>query len=178
MKQRQNTVCQNQFPSRDMGGIKIYFKGKLLCISPTSWFAQLVSGLNLPKLISLIKNVGIIFLQYAVYLSNFSYICEIFIPKCFLKRKYCDIILGKLQWAEMWHPVTDSIFCVLMMLEYMLCPLNMQLCSLLGPYWHNFLRLVVLVQDLSGRMNSRLHDLIWLPFQNNKKKKIKENVRH
>lgn len=73
MKQRQNTVCQNQFPSSDMGGIKIYFKGKLLCTSPTSWFAQLVSVLKLPNLISLIKNVGIIVLQYAVYHSNFSY---------------------------------------------------------------------------------------------------------
>lgn len=61
MKQGQNTVCQNQFPSRDMGGIRIYFKGKLLCMSPTSWFAQLVSVLKLPKLISLLGNVGIIF---------------------------------------------------------------------------------------------------------------------
>lgn len=109
MKQRQNIVCQNQFPSRDMGGIKIYFKGKLLCMSPKPWFAQLVSAKssqnNFPN-----KECWNNFLQYRVYHSNFSYICEIFIANCVLKRKYCNIILAELQWAEMWHPVTDSIF--------------------------------------------------------------------
>lgn len=44
MKQRQNTVCQNQFSSRDIGGIKIYFKGKLLYMSLKPWIAQFVSA--------------------------------------------------------------------------------------------------------------------------------------
>lgn len=46
------------------------------------------------------------------FIIAISHICEIFIPRCFLKRKYSNIILGKLQRAEMWHPVTDSIFSV------------------------------------------------------------------
>lgn len=58
-----------------------------------------------------------------------------------------------------------SVFSIhLMMLEYLLCVLNMQFCSSAGLYWHNFLRLVMIVQDLNRRMNSQLDYLIWLPF--------------
>lgn len=34
------------------------------------------------------------FFKYAVYPSNSLYICEIFIPMCFQKRKYCNILLS------------------------------------------------------------------------------------
>lgn len=129
---------------------------------PKPWFA-LVSVLKLPKLISLIKNVGII-------LCNMQYILEI-------SRIYVKFLWPVVSWREniamsYWESFSGlkcgiqlliQYLMYLMMLEYILCFLNMQLCSSVGLYWHNFLRLVMLVQDLNRRMNRQL---IWLAFQN------------
>lgn len=134
-------------------------------MSPTSWFAQLVSVAKLPKLISLIKNVGIIF-------CNMWFILSIFIFMWNFHSQLWRENTGISYWASfsvlrygIQLLLQYSVFSIhLMMLEYLLCVLNMQFCSSAGLYWHNFLRLVMIVQDLNRRMNSQLDYLIWLPF--------------
>lgn len=128
-------------------------------------FAQLVSA-KIPKIISLIKNVGIIFcnMQFIIAISHI----------------YVKFSLLIVSWREntavTYWPSFSGLKCgiqllirysmYLMMLEFILCFLNMQLCSSVGLYWHNFLRLVMLVQNLNRRMNRQLYYLIWLVFQN------------
>lgn len=120
-----------------------------------------LSLLKVPKIISLIKNVRIIF-------CNMQFI--IAIPHIYVKFS-----LPILSWREntvisYWLKCGIQLLIqysmYLMMLEYILCFLNMQLCSSLGLYWHNFFRIVMLVQDLNRRMNHQLYYLIWLAFQN------------